>query len=239
MAGLLLCGPVFASLPEKWPIKKSLYGSGDDHIKGDVFRVVVQFSNERDIPLRNLTAKLFYPKTVIPYPEKIYQKKISKFPWPNHFVDEDDRIITFHYNFDIIEAPVEFYSYFVAEKYGISDFDYSIEWLGPDSIYYGVNSKCQEIILPDSIEYDNHNVTNIIYETKIPESKNKETTKNTKYMAFVILLVFLIGALGGILLSSILVRKKYKIDELIKHFEEENSKLRSEISNEMKKMEKK
>lgn len=237
MTGLLLCGPVLASFPKRWPISKSFYGSGDDHMKGDVFRVVVQFSNESDVPLRDVSAKIFYPKEVIPYPKKIFQKKISKFPWPDHFVDEDNRVISFQYNFEISQAPVEFYSYFVADKYGVAEFEYAIKWLGPDSLYYRANSRGQEIILPDSIEYSSEGLQEISLRTKGLNTDTINKGRNSTKIAFIIGLVFLVGALIGAIVFN-LIRKDYTIKELISYFEKENKCLQFKISKKINRLEK-
>lgn len=207
-------------------------------MKGDVYRVVVQFSNESNIPLRNVTAKILYPKEAVPYPEKIYQKKVSKFPWPDHFVDEDKRIISFKYNFEITEAQVEFYSYFVADKYGVANFEYVIEWLSPDSLYYRTNSKGQEIILPDFIDYPSMNSTAIFDKTKDnKEIDSKYGKANTKQrFVFIYGLFFLTGSLVGVLISYFFLKKNFSIDDLIEHFKEENCRLRAEINEKTEKM---
>lgn len=231
MTGLLFCGPVVGSGPERWPLQKGFYGTGEDHIKGDVFRVVVNFTNRSDQPLQNVTGKLFYPKGVIPYPEKIYQKKISKFPWPGHFVDEDKRIVIFHYDYDIRKASGEFYCYFEAQKYGTFDFDYAIEWLGSDSLFYRATPQTQEIILLDSLGLSFHD-TSIDLDEDVSAPGVIHRSANSRWGVFWVGMLFtlIIGAVIGIFLSRKRVAGKYDTDKLIKHFEEENEKMRTKLS---------
>jgi len=220
-------------------LHKELYGSGEDHIKGDVFRVVVSFNNNSDQPMQNITGKFFYPKGVIPYPKKIYQKKISKFPWPGHFIDDDKRIVIFHFDYEIGKSSSEFYCYFEAQKYGTFDFDYVVEWLGPDSLYYRATPKTQEIILPDSLDLSFPNAFEDL-NNDVSSMTVIDKSADFKWGVFWIGMLFtlLIGTAIGIFLSRKFLIRRYDIDMLIKYFVKENEKIRVRISKRREELEK-
>jgi|GEM_PF-5226093 len=230
MTGLLICGPVFSTTPELWALTKEIYGSGDDHIKGDVFRVSVYFLNKSNQPMRNIRGMIRYPDGVVPYPERIYERKITKFPWPGHFIDEERRIVSFNFEHDVHRTSAEFYCFFEAERYGTFHFDYSFEWLGTDSIFYRATPDAQEIILPDSLSHK-FSVRSEKPSMAIPEGSTHKTDRPVTGRDFWIgvVLAGIVGILLGILIFGNLIAGKYNIDGMIRHLEKENKKLHKKV----------
>lgn len=232
MTGLLICGPVYCSEIERWPIEKSLYGSGEDHIKGDVFRVVVSYSNMAADSMRDAVGKIHYPDGVVPYPDKIYDRQLTKSPWPNHFVDEKRHYVRFELGSGPMRDYNEFYCYFEAEIYGQFEFDYSIEWTDVAGLRRRVTEDSQEIIIPDTIE---------IAEIPVASPRAYNSVLWPPYLKWVIVGAALVaGLLAGMLIRrgghKKATQREMDIDELIEHFERENNELREIIAKEARKL---
>ncbi len=226
MTGLLICGPVFGSEIERWPMEKSLYGANEDHIKGDVFRVVVSYSNLAADSLRDAVGVIYYPDGVHPYPDRLYQRQLTKAPWPGHFVDEKRHLIRFELGTGLKRDYNEFFSYFEADVYGNFEFDYSIEWTDAEGLRRRVTQDAQEIIIPDGVEV-----------SEIPPAPPQ--TISDKAMPRIIMwalpmVTLIIGLLAGITVARkknpAKTRETADINTLIEHFENENIGLREKIS---------
>ncbi len=232
ITGLLLCGPVFGSEIQRWPIEKSLYGANEDHIKGDVFRVVVSYTNLTADSLRDAVGIIYYPDGVFPYRDKLYQRQLTKGPWPGHFVDEKRSLIRFELGSGLKRDYNEFFSYFEADIYGSFDFDYSIEWTDVSGLRRRVTKNNQEIVIPDSIEI-----------AEIPVVQTKTLRSYGLTIPLLIALGILIFAIGcGI---GLIFRKRKQtiehlpepgLNELIDKFERENAELRELIAQEARKL---
>jgi len=226
MTGLLLCGPVFGSEIERWPMEKSLYGANEDHIKGDVFRVVVSYSNLAADSLRDALGIIYYPDGVHPYPDRLYQRQLTKAPWQGHFVDEKRHLIRFELGTGLKRDYNEFFSYFEADVYGNFDFDYSIEWTDAEGLRRRVTKDAQEIIIPDGVEV-----------SEIPPAPPR-TFRDKALPRLLYLALPLAGIVIGLLAGIFIARRKKtsqtqgssEIDALIEHFENENNGLRQKIS---------
>ena len=238
IAGLLISGPAFGSNRTLWQLEKTFLGSGDDHIKGDVFRVVIQVSNRADEPMRNVVGRIIYPGNCEPYPEKVFEKKLSKFPWDGHFVDEDHRVVIFKFDGDIRGQSQEFYCYFIAQKYGRFDFDYEIEWTGPDSVIYRATKNSQSLIFQNvaqgSVKFPAKLDSAISGGLDIPEKRKGFSFDLDLIVAIVI------GLALGVALSGFFGRKqktiapkKVDIGSMIKSLEKDNKILRAKIRNQL------
>jgi hypothetical protein len=254
ITGLLFCEPVVlndqpsrdqdatssASIRDglvRWPLEKAIFGSGEDHIKGEVFRITVRFTNRANIPMENTVGYIFYPEDVKPYEEKIFEKKVSKFPWIGHFVDEKKRAISFQLEtvnpFDI----EEYYAYFEAEKYGDFDFDFAVEWQAPGPFSYRFTSHVQDIILADSVEIGN--VQPVVKQAKQAPTDESVQNQNDRPTNVIWLYLFIVSlvviAIMCILLLVIIKSKSHdktdnsfelsadKLHSLIEHYRKENA----------------
>lgn len=207
-------------------MEKSLYGANEDHIKGDVFRVVVSYTNLAEDSLRDAVGIIYYPDGVHPYPDRLYQRQLTKAPWPGHFVDEKRHLIRFELGSGLKRDYNEFFSYFEADVYGNFDFDYSIEWTDAAGLRRRVTQDSQEIIIPDGVEV-----------SEIPPAppqtfRDKALPRITMWALPLISLI--IGLLAGIAIarkkSPAKSPDKADINTLIEHFENENIGLREKIS---------
>lgn len=228
LTGLLLCRPVFGSEIQRWPIEKSLYGANEDHIKGDVFRVVVSYANLTADTMYDAVGIIYYPDGVFPYRDKLYQRQLTKWPWPGHFVDEKRSLIRFDLGSGLKRDYNEFFSYFEADIYGSFDFDYLIEWTDASGLRRRVTKSNQEIVIPDSIDI-----------SEIPAVQPKTLRSYGLTIPLLIAIGLLIFAIGcGI--GLIFRKRKQKIEqfpepslnELIDRFERENAELRELIAQE-------
>ena len=164
---LLLVIPAFGDIEITipWHIRVSTYGLSNQHIAGDTFRVEIMFTNLESEPMKNVSAEIFYPEGVSPLLAKFYRRKVSRFPWEGHFIDFDKRVIKLSFPYEIRGSPEKFYAFFVAEKYGTADFDFTIRWQGKDSIFYERTKNELRIILPQSVA------------EKLPQEKEYEAEK--------------------------------------------------------------
>ena len=150
---LLLVNPDFGDIEVTipWHIRVSTYGISNQHMAGDTFRVEIMFTNLEPEPMKNVSAEIFYPEGVSPLMAKFYRRKVTRFPWAGHFIDFDKRVIKLSFPYEIRGSPEKLYAFFVAEKYGTADFDFTIRWQGKDSIFYERTKSELRIILPQSV----------------------------------------------------------------------------------------
>jgi len=251
MTGLLISGPVLGIADNIWPLDKSLHGSGEDHIKGDVFRVVVSFSNRSSDSLVDAEGTIYYPSGVVPYPERTYERHFSKYPWNGHFVDEENRAVIFQLGSGMKSDYQEFYSYFIAEKYGNFDFNYIIQWIGPDGRVYRVSPEYQAVILPDSIRGEGQPFSFSVRKTEPPKYDSMslgiphepQPVENGRNLYIYAAVALILGIALGLILSLLFGKNRTEktavietvdIGDLIGRLERENAELRKKIEKRLK-----